>query len=420
MSFPASAALSTPWLPGRTMLRYGVSVAGPVAVSGAHFLASLIFLNSLPADHFGLFSFVMVAVSFMMSANGALTGVPLTLAGAGREVRPACFVANAPFCLAVAALLLVALRYNGASFSTAAALSLYGAVFTFRCFARYLAYVEGDIARALGSDVLYGGMLVAGLGALKLSGHFSFAHGAEILLAASLIALMPFGRDFFHEMTRALRRRALEDYARLFRQHTRWSLMGVALTEVTANAHAYLVTFISGPGAFALLALGALLMRPAALAQTALPDLERPGMARAIARGDARALRQILRTFTGGLSAVWLGNVLLCAGLLAFAPDILPQKDYALGEVALVAGIAAVIMAVRALRTAPAVLLQAAGEFKALARVSMESAILSVGATLALLLLWGPAASLGGILLGDLVILGRTHYLARRWHAVHV
>ena len=31
-----------------TALRYGVSAAGPVAVSGGHFLASLIFLRNLP------------------------------------------------------------------------------------------------------------------------------------------------------------------------------------------------------------------------------------------------------------------------------------------------------------------------------------------------------------------------------------
>ena len=59
-------------LPGgvlRTALRYGVSAAGPVAVSGAHFLASLIFLRHLPAHEFGLFSFVMVVVPFGMSLN---------------------------------------------------------------------------------------------------------------------------------------------------------------------------------------------------------------------------------------------------------------------------------------------------------------------------------------------------------------
>src|SRR5882757_9644212 len=35
-----------------TALRYALSAAGPVAVSGAHFLASLIFLRSLSAHEF--------------------------------------------------------------------------------------------------------------------------------------------------------------------------------------------------------------------------------------------------------------------------------------------------------------------------------------------------------------------------------
>ena len=61
-----------------TALRYGVSAAGPVAVSGAHFLASLIFLRNLPAHEFGLFSFVMVVVSFGMSLNVSLIAVPIT------------------------------------------------------------------------------------------------------------------------------------------------------------------------------------------------------------------------------------------------------------------------------------------------------------------------------------------------------
>src|SRR5260221_7950099 len=61
-----------------TALRYGASAAGPVAVSAAHFLASAIFLHNLPAHEFGLFSFVMVVVSFAMSLNSALISTPLT------------------------------------------------------------------------------------------------------------------------------------------------------------------------------------------------------------------------------------------------------------------------------------------------------------------------------------------------------
>ena len=50
-------------------------------------------------------------------------------------------------------------------------------------------------------------------------------------------------------------------------------------------------------------------------------------------------------------------------------------------------------------------LLQAAGEFKELAGIGTVSGVVSLVATLALLLTFGPIASLGGILLGELVIL---------------
>jgi hypothetical protein len=377
------------------------------------------FLNALPASDFGLFSFVMVAVSFAMSANGALITMPLTTAEATPALRSICFQANGPLCAGAGVLLFSALLLAGAGPGVAALMALYGAVFTFRWFARCLAYVEGGIAVSMLSDLAYGAVLIAALGALKLSGRLDFTNGALAMLAAALLALLPYGRAFFRTQISALGRHLLSDYAGVFRTYTRWSLTGVALTEVTVNAHAYLVTFIAGPGAFALLALGLLLMRPASLVQTALPDLERPVMARAIQNRDRRALGRTVREFAAGLSAAWLANVLLCAALIALAPEMLVKKGYALPDVTLVAAIAAVIMAARALRTAPAVLLQAAGEFRALARVGVESAVVSVAATLILLLAWGPVASLCGILMGDLVILARTLYLVRRWRGSH-
>ena len=94
-----------------TALRYGVSAAGPVAVSGAHFLASLIFLRNLPAHEFGLFSFVMVVVSFGMSLNVSLISVPITrnLVTGETGTRPICFQINWLVCALFAALLFTAL-----------------------------------------------------------------------------------------------------------------------------------------------------------------------------------------------------------------------------------------------------------------------------------------------------------------------
>ena len=95
----------------------------------------------------------------------------------------------------------------------------------------------------------------------------------------------------------------------------------------------------------------------------------------------------------------------LAAGAADLVPALLLKKGYALHDVILVTAISAAIMVVRNFRTPLAVLLQAAGEFKALAGIGTKSCAVSVLATLALLLAFGPIASLGGILLGELVIL---------------
>ncbi len=186
-------------------------------------------------------------------------------------------------------------------------------------------------------------------------------------------------------------------------------------TELTMNAHAYLVTFISGPGAFALLALGMLLMRPASLMQSALTDLERPAMARAIGEKDGTALARTRRHFTFGLSAAWLANILLCIALLVFFPALVVKESYSMENVIVVVSICALIVAVRAIRTPLAVLLQAAGRFQELAGIGAASALVSLLATLSLLSVAGPALSMGGIVLGEIVILVLCHEAVRNW-----
>lgn len=406
-------------LPG-TALRYGLSAAGPLAVSLAHFLASLIFLRNLPVREFGLFSFVMVVVSFGMSLNGALITVPITrnLVTGEAATRPACFQMNWLVCAGFAGLLFAALLAGGAPLQDAALLALFAAVFTFRWFARCFAYVDGRIGAAIQSDLVYALLLMGSLGGLAVAHRVTFTLGSEMLLLSALAGLLPFGFSFFRTQLASLSGNP-KLYWPIFRDLTRWSLMGVFLTEVTVNAHAYLVTFISGPGAFALLALGMLLMRPASLMQSALPDLERPAMARAIAANDKTELSRIQRHFTYGLAASWAANMLLCAALLAFFPLLVLKKGYSLHDVIVVASLSAVIMAIRALRTPLAVLLQAAGQFKQLAGIGTLSGAVSVIATLALLLALGPIPSLGGVLAGELVILARVWAMARDWKAAH-
>jgi hypothetical protein len=115
---------------------------------------------------------------------------------------------------------------------------------------------------------------------------------------------------------------------RLSRDLTQWSLLGVVTTELSVNAHAYLVTLFAGPNAFALIAAGALFMRPVSLCLTALPDRERPVMVEKLAAGDHAGAQACVRDFLGAVGAVWLLTVALAAAAMIWFPRLILKAAY--------------------------------------------------------------------------------------------
>jgi hypothetical protein len=405
----------------RLAWRYGLSTFGPVAVSGAHFLASLVFLRNLPAAEFGTFSFVLVIAPFCMSMSGALVTSPIATARHSHDpnVIASCMKLNPALSLLATASIFVFLLISHTMMGAALLLAGFGGALTFRWFLRCYAYVDDRILTAVSSDLAYSFSLICGLGALVLTHNVTLDNGAVILFMAALISLLPYGRRFVRLQIGALRRGSMRLYRSLWHDMTRWALIGVVLTEMTANAHAYLVTFISGPSAFAPLALGMLLMRPVSLVQSALPDMERPVIAHAIAAGNYTGALRVMRDFRIAVGAAWLGTVTLATALLIWAPQLLLKKGYDTQQIMAATALCATIMAIRTLRAPHAMLLQAAGEFKTLASIGTKSGIVSVVATLGLLLAFGPIASLGGVLLGDLTILLVIMSLTREWKLAH-
>jgi hypothetical protein len=123
----------------------------------------------------------------------------------------------------------------------------------------------------------------------------------------------------------------------------------------------------------------------------------------------------MVQYFFYGISAAWGLNVVLCVGLLTFFPELVLKKGYSAHAVTIVVAISAVIMLLRALRTPLAVLLQAAGEFKPLAGLAIQTGMISLVATATLLLAFGPIASMGGVLIGEIVVVARCVALVARW-----
>lgn len=405
--------------------RYTLSASGPVATSGAHFVISLVFMRSLFAAQFGLFSFVMVIVPFCMSMIAAALSLPITrsLDAAGRpdpKIVATSLKMNILLCAVAALLVFAALTAIDAPMRVAAMMGLYSAAMSCRWFLRCFANAQGQVKRAVVSDWIYAIGLLASLGFMQAIHHIHLTTGATLMLLSALAALLPFGpKLLLRDHLAALRDGRLRDYGATFKDLTRWSLLGVILTEVTVNAHAYLVTFLSGPGAFALLALGQLLMRPISLVQGTLPDIERPVMTRQIKAGDMSGLQRVTSEFRLALLAVWLGTVLLAAVLLLWFPDLLLRDRYGARDVIVVTAITAATMLARNFRGPLGTLLQAAGEFKILAHISSITSLVSILATLVLLLAFGPIYSLGGILLGELVTWYRCHRLVAQWQASH-
>src|SRR5262249_6153990 len=105
------------------------------------------------------------------------------------------------------------------------------------------------------------------------------------------------------------------------------------------------------------------------------------------------------------------------AVILLWYPKLLVKNEYDITQVIVVIALWATIMAVGSMRTPESVLMPAAGEFRALAVPRVWASPVSLGAPLALLLAFGPVASLAGILIGDLVMTTNVLALTRRWRA---
>jgi O-antigen/teichoic acid export membrane protein len=404
--------------------RYMLSAAGPIGVSASHFLAALILLRVLPRAEFGLFSFLLVLSPFCLSLCGAMFAPPIAHRSACSTPEAiveeqTLFKASLVFSGAAASVIGSVVWFSGAPIWVAASFGLYSGTMSLRWFARCWAYGLSQTVRVLISDIAYSSALSVTLLSLLAMQRLTLGTAALALLMAAMAGLIVFGAAQPRLYWAGVRDGKLGAYVRYWRAMSSWAVLGVVLSELTVNAHAYIVILVSGPNAFAVLAVGSLLMRPVSLVLAALPDMERPLMSRAIRSGKADRALQIVKEFRTAGGAIWIATVALGAVLLTWFPLLLVKQDYPSREVCFAVAVSAAIMALRALRTPVSVLLQAAGEFRRLTGPGIWSGAVSLFSTFMLLMVAGPIAAFVGILLGEVVATERTFALVRAWKRNH-
>lgn len=414
-----AAALTTGKKPLRaTLARFGLASMSSAAVSVSHLLVQLVSVRHLAAAEIGTLAFLLVILQFGYGLSNALVSTPYTIAvNQRREGEDGEFAFFFPLNLLLAlaqGLVCAGVAWAMAGPWAAAAFGAAGVASLLRWFGRANAYAHHKPMGAALSDMAYAGVVVAGVGATLAIGPRIELFGA-VLATAGLIALAPFGGRFVARHRPVRLGQAFAAYRPVWKRQSAWTLIGVTTTEATSNAHSYIVTLLAGPAAFAPIAVGMLFFRPVNVCITALTQLERPRMARAVGQGNLPAARGSARAFLAALVAIWGATAALAAVILWGFPQILIKPTLSFQTVAIAVGLCALLSLVQCLQAPISVLTQARGAFRPLAGTSVRSCIVGVAAVLALTFTLPAVYTIAGVAFAQAVMLLGIYRLDRRW-----
>ncbi|EPR16008.1 polysaccharide biosynthesis protein [Sphingobium indicum IP26] len=398
--------------------RFGLASLSSAIVSVSHLLVQLFSIHHLETAAIGTLAFLLVIIQFGYGLSNALVSTPYTIAvNQGDDADARSFDFFFPVNLMLAAsqgLICAAIAWATASPAAASLFGLAGMLSLIRWFGRSNAYAHHAPASAARSDLAYAGTILAGLLIAMRTGADLPAIGG-MLVAASLVGLLPFGIAYLRRHFAMAPGRALGAYRPIWKEQSAWTLVGVLSTEATSNSHSYIVTLLAGPTAFAPIAVGMLFFRPVNVCITALTQLERPRMTRAVARGDHDSAIRSERVFMAALVMLWLATCVVAAIALHAFPGLIlkPTLDHRLVMIAV--GLCALLSLVQCVQTPMSVMTQARKAFRPLAAQSMRSCGVGLVAVTLLVLGTAPVFSIGGVVLSQLVMMLGIWQLDRKW-----
>lgn len=394
-------------------VRHIIAILGPVSTAAVQFVISFLLLHRLDAQAFGIFSFALLLIQLTLGVSNALFCAPMARDYDDRSrdltykssVLVYSVAASAVVCLWAATTL---------DAIAVATIGLYTLLANIRWFGRAHAYVNATPYVAVSSDLIFSITLGLAYAATSIFHTPSVSAVYALFALAAGLSLAPFGLPAFIQDATSMRLAHLRGYGRIWRNYARHALQGVISTEATSNAHAYMITFVSGAASFAPIAAASLSIRPITLCANSITDIERPRMALEIKNGEHERLRSAIRSFRSLLALTWIASVVVVLVVVSTKPQwIFGSYDFSVMVHA--TAITLVIALTRNIVRPESALLQAAGEFKQLANASLVSGFVSLVAAAGLLMLFGPIASLYGVLLGDLLAATLTVIYARQF-----
>jgi len=196
------------------------------------------------------------------------------------------------------------------------ATSLFVAGTLLREYVRSLLFSEFCVVRVLVMDSIYVFAAAAGLSmvwasnsGLELSQLFLVLGLVSVFASLThILARLPLFSFQFGHATRTR-------YVNIWKAHSRWSLLGAVLSEVTSRAHVFVIGTWFGAGAVGIIEAGRLIFGPLALILSAWARVAQPTFARLAAAGDCSGSSLLARFSAAGAAvlaalfmfAVWVG-----------------------------------------------------------------------------------------------------------------
>lgn len=367
-----------------------VGILGAFAYSGANFILSFMLQAVIPAGDFGLYAFALVFLQFGISLSNALFASPIVVSLASEEVDRSIligsyFKANIVFISLASALLLVTLFLLGMAPTLIGIVLIQAIGLWLRWFFRSVELAEHRFAMAAMADVIYGIVtLSTGIALFLLTGVNEF-NALSAMAAGAMASTLMIGGDTVRTIL-GRTSSTLRLYWKDFMQHSRWALLGVVTTEITANFHIYVLTLFLGPAAFAPVATVSLFFRPIPILMQAITQFERPVLARAFKAGDLQQVHNNVNNIHKIITMAVIINTLMVVILLEYFPLFIGGGQYADALLWPIVFLLAFGQVVRGLRTGSSAALQGVGCYKPLAFVTVKAApITMLGTVLALI-----------------------------------
>lgn len=391
--------------------RFILSLGGEGTQSAFHFLLNLFLIRLLNAHDYGVFAIVFVLGGVALTYCNALVSVPtavhlprLRSPGAGRYQEVMLGSIALLFALAVGIAVATGLFLTLRDLEQSLAGGTFVGLWMLRNHVRTVLFAYKKNAIATLADVSYtiGGVAFV---ALMLRLHSVGAGATSAIWGLALANLLGIAVALFVRRS-PLRVSYGSSVWRRYRKIWRdvgWSLVGTTTWTIQGQALAFLVAAFAGPSAYAPVAAGALLFSPLRPAVSAFINVFRTEFVVAVAEHRYRRLSAIVHAVAGAVALAcmgvgvgfWLGWPLLEKYVFAgkFADASMPL-------VVTLSGVAATLFLTYAV---PLTLIQAAGNFRAVAIATSLGAVTGLAVTSILLSVTSVAWSILGLVAGEAV-----------------